>query len=104
MRTASSLLVVLCAAFANAQQNDLSLQRDVYLDLERNAACRTSMVHAGLKPLIESRADKTHVMGFRPDSSRHYYNITEKLFKEHLIEIRDGGIGAIGEVAGLPAK
>ena len=90
MRTASSLLVLLCAAFANAQQNDLPLQRDIYLDVERNAACRTSTMHTGLKPLIESRADKTHVMGYRPDSGRYYYKLTELLFKRHLIDIREG--------------
>ena len=88
------LLAGPCCLFALAslaQQNDIPLQRDIYLDLERNAACRTSTVHSGLKPLIESRADRTNVMGHRPDSSRHYYTITEKLFKEHLIEVRDGG-------------
>ena len=73
-----------------AQQNDVPLQRDIYLDLERNAACLTSTVHSGLKPLIESRADLAGVMGYRPDTSRHYYAVTEKLFKEHLIDIREG--------------
>ena len=71
-----------------AQQNDVPLQRDIYLDLERNAACRTNTMHSGLKPLIESRADLTGVMGYRPDSSRHYYPVTEKLFKEHLVQVK----------------
>ena len=72
---------------ARAQQNDIPLQRDFYIDVERNAAKREARIHSGLKPVIESRADLTHVMGHRVDSAKYYYWITQKIFKEHLLEI-----------------
>ena len=81
------LLAALAPLVASAQQNDIPLQRDIYIDVERNAARRDSRIHSGLKPLVESRADLTNVMGFRPDSTRHYLWITEKLFSENLIRI-----------------
>ena len=73
-----------------AQQNDVPLQRDIYMDVERNAAKLDARIHSGLKPLIESRADLTNVMGHRVDSSRYYYWVTEKIFKEHLFIVDEG--------------
>lgn len=84
------LFFMLCTLRALAQQNDVPLDRDVYYDIDRNGACRTSTMHTGLRPIIESRADLENVMGFRPDSMRHYYYITKKLYKEHLIQVRSG--------------
>ncbi len=81
----------LCAIGVQAQQNDVPLNRDIYYDIDRNGAQRTSTMHTGLRPLIESRADLHHVMGHRPDSTRHYYWITQKLFKEHLVQVHEGG-------------
>lgn len=75
---------------AFAQQNDVPLQRDIYIDVERNAAKLDARIHTGLKPLIESRADLTNVMGHRVDTARYYYWVTEKIFKEHLIIVDEG--------------
>lgn len=74
-----------------AQQNDIPLNRDIYQDIDRNGAAKGSTMHTGLRPIIQSRADLHNVMGFRPDSGRYYYWITEKLFKEHLITVKEGG-------------
>jgi len=71
-----------------AQQNDIPLQRDFYIDVERNAAKVGERLHTGLKPLIQSRADLTTVMGHRVDTAKYYYWITEKLFKQHLLEAK----------------
>ena len=71
-----------------AQQNDLPLQRDLYIDVDRNAANREARIHTGLKPVIESRANLTNVMGFRKDSAKYYYGITEKIFRDHLFEVK----------------
>lgn len=68
-----------------SQQNDVPLQRDFYIDLERNAAAREARVHSGLKPVLEQRADLTNVMGHRVDSSRYYYWITERVFRDHFL-------------------
>ncbi|MBL7962937.1 MAG: hypothetical protein JNM31_03745 [Flavobacteriales bacterium] len=89
---AHPLPFVLLAAAATAQQNDVPFERDIYLDLELNAACRGSRIHSGIKPLIQSRADLTGVMGYRPDKRKHYYVFTEKLFKEHLVEVKKDGV------------
>lgn len=70
-----------------AQQNDIPLQRDFYVDVERNAAKLDARIHTGLKPVIVSRADLTNVMGHRVDSTKYYYWISEKIYKEHLLEI-----------------
>ena len=90
---ALALLPVLCCLGGRvlAQQNDVPLNRDIYYDIDRNGACRTSTMHTGLRPIIESRADLENVMGFRPDSSRHYYFLTTKLFREHLIQVKHEG-------------
>ncbi|MBK9175102.1 MAG: hypothetical protein IPM46_01960 [Flavobacteriales bacterium] len=72
------------------QQNDIPLQRDFYIDVERNAAKLDTIVHTGLKPVLQSRADLTHVMGHRADSARYYYWLTLKLFKEHFLVVDEG--------------
>lgn len=90
MRRCSLLLLVLLAATARAQQNDVPLQRDFTLDLERNATRKDARIHTGLKPVIESRADLTNVQGFRKDSTRYYYWLTTKLFRDRLLVVREG--------------
>lgn len=80
--------LVLFALAGQAQQNDVPLQRDFMIDVERNAAKRDARVHTGLKPVLGSRADLTNVMGHRVDSSKYYYWITEKIFKEHFVEVK----------------
>lgn len=62
------LFFLLSATAALAQQNDVPLQRDFYIDVERNAAKLDARVHTGLKPVLERRADLTNVMGHRVDS------------------------------------
>lgn len=73
-----------------AQQNDIPLDRDIYYDIDRNGTDSGSTMHTGLRPIIVSRADLHNVMGHRPDSGRYYYWISEKVFKDHLLEVRDG--------------
>ncbi len=94
-RKLTSMAWGLCVVSAIAQQNDLPLNRDIYYDIDRNGAQKSSTMHTGLRPLIESRADLHHVMGFRPDSGRYYLWITEKLFKEHLVHVEDGGFDLV---------
>lgn len=77
------------------QQNNVPLQRDFYIDLERNASLLGSRVHSGLKPVIESRADLTNVMGHRVDSGKYYYGFTEKLFRDHLLDVKGDGFRLI---------
>ncbi|MBK9515380.1 MAG: hypothetical protein IPO05_17590 [Flavobacteriales bacterium] len=67
----------------------LPLQRDIYIDVERNAA-KAVRVHSGLKPVLERRADLTNVMGHRVDSAKYYYWVTEKIFRDHLLTVKEG--------------
>ena len=90
-RIFTALGALLSALLALAQQNDIPLNRDIYYDLDRNGAEKSSTMHTGMRPIIQSRADLHNVMGFRPDSSHQYYWITQKLIKEHLINVKDGG-------------
>lgn len=84
-------LAILPSLLTLAQQNDIPLNRDIYYDIDRNGAKRSSTMHTGLRPIIESRADLENVMGHRPDSTRAYYWITERLFKEHFFSVKEGG-------------
>lgn len=81
----------LCVIGIQAQQNNIPLNRDIYYDIDRNGAQKGSTMHTGMRPVLESRADLHNVMGYRPDSGRYYLWITEKLFKEHLVSVKDGG-------------
>ncbi len=94
-RISTTLGFLLLALLAAAQQNDIPLNRDIYYDIDRNGAVKGSTMHTGMRPLIESRADLHNVMGFRPDSGRYYYWITEKLFKEHLVKVKDGAFNLV---------
>ena len=86
-----ALGALLSGLLALAQQNDIPLNRDIYYDIDRNGAEKSSTMHTGMRPIIASRADLTNVMGFRPDSTPQYYWITEKLFQKHLINVAEGG-------------
>lgn len=86
--TATAFLAI--ALHAIGQQNDILLQREVYIDVERNAARLDTVVHTGLKPVLQNRADLTNVMGHRVDSARYYYWFTLKLFKEHFLIVDEG--------------
>lgn len=89
-RLPALLILAFVVGRALAQQNEVPLQRDIYIDVERNAASLDTIVHSGLKPVIESRADLTNVMGHRMDGGRYYYWLTEKIFKEHLFIVDEG--------------
>ncbi|MCB9170376.1 MAG: hypothetical protein H6597_02700 [Flavobacteriales bacterium] len=92
IRSWTSLVPLLIALGLSAQQNDVVLERDHYIDVERNAACIGSRIHTGLKPVIESRADLTGVLGYRKDTTRRYYWLTELLFRRHLIQFNKGDV------------
>ena len=89
----SGRLVVLCmlagtTLFARGQQNDVPLQRDFNRGVERNAANLAARTHTGLKPILQSRADLTDALGHQIDSTKYYYWITERIFKDHLLEAK----------------
>ncbi|MCB9183225.1 MAG: hypothetical protein H6591_04850 [Flavobacteriales bacterium] len=86
----SVLFALLSVAHLIAQQNDIPLQRDFYIDVERNAARLDTVVHTGLKPVMQRRADLTNVMGHRVDNEKYYYWLTLKLFKEHFLVVDEG--------------
>lgn len=90
-RTFLPVAASLWALAVSAQQNDIPLNRDIYYDIDRNAADSGSTMHTGLRPLIQSRADLRNVMGHRPDDKPYYYWLTEKLFKEHFVQVEEGG-------------
>lgn len=75
-------------AFLFAQQNSIPLKDDIYFDLDRNHGRLISLQHTGLRPYIQSNADLNGVIGFRADSTPHYTTFTQKLFKEHLLQVR----------------
>lgn len=90
--SAFAVLAALAPVLAAAQQNDIPLNRDIYIDVERNAARLDTIVHSGLKPLIASRADLANVMGYRVDTAKYYYWHSVKLFRDHLFEVKEGDV------------
>ncbi|MCW5900170.1 MAG: hypothetical protein KIT10_12960 [Flavobacteriales bacterium] len=80
-----------------AQHAPVPLQRDFNADIERAGALRESRMHTGLKPLIGSRAELDDVLGYRQDSTRHYYWLTEKLLRDHLLEVKGDGFRLIAD-------
>ncbi len=92
----SNLIPLICAfvwvpGIVGAQQGVVPLQRDMLIELERDASLMESRTHTGLKPVIESRADLTNVLGYRRDTTKHYYWVTEKVLRDHLLEIKGDG-------------
>lgn len=98
-RISTVLWALLLGWAAHAQQNDIPLNRDIYYDIDRNGAALGSTMHTGLRPIIESRADLHNVMGHRRDTIPQYYWITEKLFKEHLVQVKEGGFHLVVDPA-----
>ncbi|MCB0763370.1 MAG: capsule assembly Wzi family protein [Flavobacteriales bacterium] len=92
LRPLTFLTALTIAAFSQAQQNDVPFQRDVYEGIERNAARIDDRSLTGLKPVLESRVDVTGAMGYRVDSTRYFYWLTEKLFRDHLLDVREGDL------------
>lgn len=87
-----AVILLIAVGKAAAQQSDVPLQRDFYIDVERNASHLDARIQTGLKPIMESRADLTNVMGHRVDSTKYYWPGLEKLFSEHLIIVDDGEV------------
>lgn len=79
-------------AMLAAQQNDIPLQRDFSDGLEQGASRKGSPALTGLKPVIEARADVSAVQGYKPDSTKYYFWYDQKIFKDHLLEHRDGDL------------
>lgn len=75
-------------AIVRAQQNNVPLDRDIYTEVDRASAALNSRVHTGLKPVLESRADLSDVMGYRIDTTRYYFWYTEKLYRDHLLSVK----------------
>lgn len=74
--------------YGAAQQNNVPLQRDFYTGVERNAAAVGERIHTGLKPVLQNRVDVTNALGHVVDSAKYYYWITQRIFKDHLLEIK----------------
>jgi hypothetical protein len=83
----ASFICALAWLGAVAQQNNVLLQRDIYLDVERAANTTERIVHTGLKPLIESRANLNGVLAYTKDTAKYYYGISRKLFAENIVEL-----------------
>ncbi len=79
---------LLGAGLLFAQQNNVPLARDIHTEVERSSARLDSRMHTGLKPVLESRADLSDVMGYRKDTSKYYLWQAERLYRDHLLQVR----------------
>ncbi len=63
--------------------NNLSLLR-----MERSGLHRQQNVHFGLKPISNYNLETKGIAGVGRDTTKYYYWYTEKIFSDHLVELR----------------
>src|SRR5690606_13055781 len=85
------LILAGCSGYATAQNFFLPVDNLSILRLERGNVPSQSRVHFGHKPVLNQFANISGVEGLAPDTATYYYNLTEKIFSEHLIELRKPG-------------
>lgn len=84
----AAMLLLGSHAFGQQVVN-LPLQRDYALTIDGLITGSDESYHTGMKPLLRERVAATEFANFDADSNKYYYWITLKLFKEHLIEVKD---------------
>lgn len=72
-----------------AQQKYLPLNHLFDMGVQRQLAKKNNPVHTSLRPYLESDEGMSQANKVLIDSGKYYYPITQKLYKEHLLEIRD---------------
>jgi hypothetical protein len=81
------ILLLACPALLFGQQKSLPLNRSMSLEVERSVSSPDSVVHTGMKPLLESRFDLTGVMPYEKDSVEYKSRVAAKIFSEHLLVV-----------------
>ncbi|MCB0762345.1 MAG: hypothetical protein KDC12_12535 [Flavobacteriales bacterium] len=76
--------LLLTGLTSDAQQYTLPLNRTLQLEVDRGVALGDTAAHLGLKPLLQSELDLTHVFRYEKDSTKYYYRATVKLFRDNL--------------------
>ena len=82
----------LCFNISIAQDFYLPVDNLSILRLERENIPLQRGVHFGYKPVLFQFANVSKVSGLGPDTTTYYYKLTEKLFSQHLIELRKPGL------------
>lgn len=75
-------------AGANAQDFYLPVNNLSILRMERMGLQRQQNVHFGLKPVSNYNIESKGIAGVGRDTTKYYYWYTEKIFSDHLIELR----------------
>jgi len=83
-----SLIAICGLTIVNAQDFYLPVNKLSLLRMERKAVQRQQNVHFGIKPVSNHGLDLSGVEGVGKDTTRYYYWYTEKLFSDHLVELR----------------
>ena len=84
------LLLCLGCSTAFAQQNVVILQNDYTEGVERTATKKDVRDITGLKPVLESRLDLSGTLGYIKDTTKYYYDFTQKLYRDHFLDVREG--------------
>lgn len=85
-------LTVACAENAQAQDFYLPVDNLSILRMERGGIPVQKGVHFGYKPVLQQFSDVSKIEGIGPDNAQYFYKLTEKIFSEHLIELRKPGL------------
>jgi len=77
---------------AAAQDFFLPVDNLSILRMERGGIPVQKDVHFGYKPVLRQFTDVSEIDGIGPDTAQYFYTLTEKIFSEHLIELRKPGL------------
>ena len=90
----AAVVIAVLGVFSQVQAQQLlnfPLNRDGNLRLEALLNNSENNHHTSFRPLLRKRVADPEFMGFDNDSTNYYYWITQKLFKEHLVEVDEEG-------------
>ncbi len=85
-------MFLVCTGSATAQNFFLPVDNLSILRMERGGIPAQKGVHFGYKPVLQQFANVSKIDGLGPDTTTYYYKLTEKIFSQHLIELRKPGL------------
>ena len=86
------IISMFCLGEVQAQDFYLPVNNLSIMRMERAGIPIQKGVHFGYKPVLFASANVEDVNGLGPDTATYYYKVTEKIFSQHLIELRKPGL------------
>lgn len=88
LRLGLSFFALFGLTIVNGQDFYLPVNNLSILRMERQGLQREQSVHFGLKPISNHNLNSDGIAGIGRDTAKYYYWYTEKIFSDHLVELR----------------